>query len=183
MGLDMEVLVWIHENLSGGITDFLMKYISISGDYGAIWIFIILVLLIYKPTRKTGVIMVIALLFGLILNDFIIKPLVERPRPFIEDPSLLLSISAPGGYSFASGHATKAFAVSSVLFIHDKKWGTPLMIYATLMAFSRMYLLVHYASDVIVGAFIGMFCAVAAYAIVNHIKKKYEHVPYQQSEK
>ena len=136
MGLDMEVLVWIHENLSGGITDFLMKYISISGDYGAIWIFIILVLLIYKPTRKTGVIMVIALLFGLILNDFIIKPLVERPRPFIEDPSLLLSISAPGGYSFASGHATKAFAVSSVLFIHDKKWGTPLMIYATLMAFS-----------------------------------------------
>jgi undecaprenyl-diphosphatase len=170
----MEILLWIHENISGGIMDSLMKYISISGDHAAIWILIVLILLINKPTREIGVIMAIALLFGQVLNDVIIKPLVGRPRPFMEDPSLLLLISPPGGYSFASGHVVKAFAAAFVLFIHDKKLGIPLMVYAILMAFSRIYLLVHYVSDVIAGALIGMLCAVTAYIIVNGIKKKYE---------
>ncbi|MEA4977686.1 MAG: phosphatase PAP2 family protein [Methanomassiliicoccaceae archaeon] len=173
MGLDAEVLTWIHGNMSGGAMDTVMKYVSCSGDYAAVWMIISAALLIYKPTREVGAVMAVAVLLGLVLNDLMIKPLIERPRPFIEDPSLLLIIDPPGGHSFASGHTVRAFAAAFALFIYDKKWGTVLLAYASLIGFSRVYLMVHYPSDVIMGALIGIICAVAAYKIVEYFKKKY----------
>ncbi|MDN5357598.1 MAG: phosphatase PAP2 family protein [Candidatus Methanomethylophilaceae archaeon] len=173
MGLDMEVLTWIHGNLSSGAMDTVMKCISCSGDYAAVWVGISAVLLICRPTRKIGAVMAAAVLLGLVLNDLMIKPLIERPRPFIEDPSLLLVIDPPDGYSFASGHTSRAFAAAFALFIYNRKWGAVLLAYAALMGFSRVYLMVHYPSDVIAGALIGIICAVTACKIVEYIKKKY----------
>jgi undecaprenyl-diphosphatase len=172
MASETDVLIWIQENMSGGITDPLMEFVSYSGDYGAIWLIIAVALMIYKPTREAGVVMAAAVLMGHVLNDWMIKPLVERPRPFVEDPSLLLIIDPPGGYSFASGHTVKAFAAAFALFIYDRRWGSFLVAYAALMGFSRIYLMVHYPSDVVAGAFIGIMCAAAAYAVMKQIKKR-----------
>ncbi|MDD2935919.1 MAG: phosphatase PAP2 family protein [Candidatus Methanomethylophilaceae archaeon] len=172
MASETDVLIWIQGNLSGGIMDPLMEFVSYSGDHGAIWLIIAVALMIYKPTREAGVVMAAAVLMGHVLNDWMIKPLVERPRPFIEDLSLLLIIVPPDGYSFASGHTVKAFAAASALFIYDRRWGAVLMAYAALTGFSRTYLMVHYPSDVVAGAFIGIMCAVTAYAVMEQIKKR-----------
>ncbi len=172
MASETDVLIWIQENLSGGIMDTLMKYVSCSGDHGAIWLIIAAALMIYKPTREAGVVMAAAVLMGYVLNDWIIKPLVERPRPFVEDLSLPLIIDPPGGYSFASGHTVNAFAAACALFIYDRRWGSVLVAYAALMGFSRIYLMVHYPSDVVAGALIGIMCAVAAYKIIEYVKKR-----------
>lgn len=169
----MEALTWVHENMSSEILDTIMKFISCSGDYAAVWIILSIVLLIKKPTREIGIVMFFAILMGFLLNDLMIKPLIERPRPFIDDPSLPLVISPPGGYSFTSGHTVKAFAAAFVMFIYDRKWGTGFLVYATLIGFSRVYLMVHYPSDIIAGVLIGILCAVAVYSIIKYCKKRH----------
>lgn len=170
---DMGALLWIHENLSSGATDVFMKYVSASGDYAAIWMILAVGLLIYKPTRGMGAVMAISVLLGYVLNDFMIKPLIERPRPFIDDPSIMLIISPPAGYSFASGHTVRSFAAAFALFLYNRKWGTVLLTYAGLIGLSRIYLMVHYPSDVIAGAFIGILCGAAIFAIMNYAKERY----------
>ncbi len=168
----MKALTWVHENMSGEILDTIMKFITYSGDYAAVWIILSAVLLIRRPTREIGIVMFFAVLIGFVLNDLMIKPLIERPRPFIDNPSLSLIISPPGGYSFASGHTVKAFAAAFVICIYNRKYGTVFLVYAMLMGFSRVYLMIHYPSDVITGAMIGILCAVVAYSVMKYYKKR-----------
>ena len=143
------------------------------GDFGSIWLLISMFFLFKKDTRKLGVCLLVTLAFNFILNDGLIKNIVCRSRPCDVDPSVSLLIPRPLGYSFPSGHTSTAFCVVACLFLNKKKkLGIVTLALACLIAFSRMYLFVHYPSDVLAGTVVGLFSG-AVIAIFS--KYKYNH--------
>ncbi len=163
--------------MRNGFLDFFMPVITYLGSGGAIWIFTSLIMLRFKKSRKSGITVLFALLIGYILSTLILKGLVSRERPFNVPGALLgaedLLIGAPSGrFSFPSGHALSSFSAASVLFVYDRKIGAGALILASLIAFSRLYLYVHFPSDVLCGAVLGVFFAVLATGIVNMIWEK-----------
>lgn len=155
--LDFQVLEFIQNHIHNVGADKLFSFITSLGDKGLIWITISILLLASKKNRKVGVMAILALTLATVLGEGVIKPLVQRLRPFIDDPSLKLIISTPSGYSFPSGHTTSSFAVAGILAKRIKKYKIVFWILAFSISFSRLYLLVHYLSDVIVGAIFGLF--------------------------
>lgn len=153
--MDLLILNYINENLRSPALDFAMKFFTYIGEYGTIWIIIALSLLFFKQYRKYGIIMLISLTLCLLLGEFVLKNLISRARPFYIDDDIKLIISPPGGYSFPSGHSASSFAGARVLYKAKKKIGIIAYIVASLIAISRVYLYVHYPSDVLAGALIG----------------------------
>ena len=138
-----------------------VKYITMLGDKGLIWLILGAIMLCFKKTRVSGLVMLIALGLGIVLNDFIIKNIFERSRPFIESGELYSWLSSTGyefptGYSFPSGHSMAGFACAVVLIFFYKKRALPALSAAILIALSRAYMCVHYISDVACGALLGV---------------------------
>lgn len=129
------------------------------GDMGMIWIALIIGLLIYKPTRKFGLLCALALIIEFVLNDFILKPLIARDRPFIQDPSIELLIKAPSGYSMPSGHSASSMVIAGMFIFFKQKGRWLVLLLAAIIAYSRIYLQVHFVSDVIVGTLLGLTIA------------------------
>ncbi|MDD7409561.1 MAG: phosphatase PAP2 family protein [Anaerovoracaceae bacterium] len=154
--LDLSILDFIQAHLQSGFMDWIMPYITTLGNHGYIWIGITILFLCFKKTRKLGLAMAVGLLIQFIVINPIIKPLVERPRPFTINTAHQLLISAPEDFSFPSGHTGAGFAVVSALFFGKNRLWIPALILALLVSFSRMYLYVHYPSDILVGALIGI---------------------------
>lgn len=150
------------------------------GDNGLIWIVLTLVLLLFKRTRKVGVILGAALCFDIVIVNGLLKHIIDRVRPynsgefewltqqFVLDRGL---INIPGDSSFPSGHTASSFAVATALFACSKKWGIPAFIASAIIGFSRMYLYVHYPSDVFAGVIVGIICGILAYFCVKLILK------------
>jgi undecaprenyl-diphosphatase len=159
--LDEKILFFIQDNLHNGFLDILMPFITFLGSSGGlVWIAACVALIFSKKYRMAGIMGICVILLSNIASEYLIKSIVQRPRPFILHPQELL-ISKPGGYSFPSSHTTVSFAVSTVLFISIKKYGFILFTSALLISFSRLYLFVHYPSDVITGAITGLLCSLA----------------------
>ncbi len=140
--------------LSNPLLDRIMSFITKLGDKGLIWILLAFVLIFRRNTRIYGIAIIIALSFVTILGEGIIKNLVQRNRPFIEYGFDIL-IKPPTSYSFPSGHTASSFAVLGIFLFSIKKYRCICFILAFLIAFSRLYLGVHYFSDVLAGAIIG----------------------------
>ena len=174
---DLPILEWIAANLKCGFLDFLMPLITLLGDAGIFWILCSVVLILIPKTRKTGLAMGISLLIGLLVCNVTLKPLVARMRPYVYQRDILhnnivLLVEALEDYSFPSGHTIASFEAATALLIGNKKLGIPAMILAVLIAFSRLYLYVHYPTDVIVSivlgigiAFLGTFLVKKGYSI------------------
>ncbi len=162
--LDKQILEMIFQNLHNGYTDKIFPVITYMGEYGVFWITLALVLIFFVKTRRCGISMLCALLMGVVVGELIIKHLVMRDRPFIADEALqqFLLIAPPSGYSFPSGHTCSSFAASMSIFFENKKWGIPAVLLACAIAFSRLFLMVHYPTDVFCGMCLGILCAVAA---------------------
>ncbi|MGI6262550.1 MAG: phosphatase PAP2 family protein [Succiniclasticum sp.] len=162
--LDYQILFWIQENLRSDTATVFWEFITDLGNMSAFWIVIAIALLIFKKTRATGVAVTLSVaLNGLIANG-ILKVLVARPRPFMTYADITPLISHPSGYSFPSGHTACAFAVAFVLYqMLPRRYGIPAMILAFLIGLSRLYLGVHYPTDVLGGMLIG--CAIAKLAV------------------
>lgn len=156
---DFQVLEFIQNHFHSMGLDKFFSFITFLGDKGLIWIIISLFLLSSKKYRKIGVMAISALILATLLGQGLMKHLVQRSRPFIDYPALKSIISAPSGYSFPSGHTTSSFAVAAVLAKKIKKYQIVFWILAFSISFSRLYLLVHYPSDVIVGAILGLLCS------------------------
>ncbi|ATD55700.1 phosphatase PAP2 family protein [Clostridium chauvoei] len=172
--LDVNILTLIRENLTNPFLDKIMKTISSLGSGGLIWIVIAVILLCIKKYRKVGITLILALIIMTILGEGIIKHLVQRPRPFLVVPDIELIVKAPMSYSFPSGHTGSSFAAAFVLssYFKDKKY--LFLGIATLMGFSRLYLFVHYPSDVIAGVIVGFISYKVASILINKIfTKKY----------
>lgn len=152
-------------SLHSDLLDKVMLFITYLGDGGLLWICVSIMLISVsfvgkekKQKRRTGVLIIAALLLNLILANLIIKNLVQRARPFQVDTSVIPLIF-PSDYSFPSGHTSSSFAAAMILFLENKKWGSLAFLIAGLIAVSRMYLFVHYPTDILGGAVIGIISA------------------------
>ena len=172
--LDMAILRFIGEHLQNGFLDVLMPLITALGEFAIIWIASAAVMLFFKKTRLCGCAVLAALLIGVVLSEVILKNVFVRPRPFDVVEGLRLLITPPPSGSFPSGHTTSSFAAAFiVLFFHGRiKWmSIPAFALAAVMAFSRLYLNVHFFTDILAGVAIGLLTAVVTYEIFRLIPK------------
>ncbi len=154
----------------------IMIFLTHLGDAGIFWILLAIVLLCFKKTRKCGLLMLIAMGIGLIIGNGLIKNLVKRARPCWLDTSIPLLIKKPLDYSFPSGHTLASFEAFIMIFLHNKKWGRLSGLLAILIAFSRLYLFVHFPTDILAGAILGTLISIVTYKtyeyFIPYLKKK-----------
>ncbi len=176
LNLDGGFLLFLQDYVRTPVLNGIMVFITSLGDGGTIWIVVSVLLLLHKKTRKAGMISLIALLGNLIINNEIVKNIVQRPRPFVTFTDLQIIIPQPGQFSFPSGHTASSFA-SAVTFYRylPKKVGVPAVILAGLIGFSRLYVGVHYPTDVLAGVVMGIFLSYLAGWIVDAVQKKIIH--------
>lgn len=150
------------------------KFLTFLGDKGIFWIVLCLVLIIIPKTRRIGIYAAAALAVQFLLGEVMIKHIVQRDRPFVQDPTLTTIIPVPTGkYSFPSGHTASSFAVSVSVFMQNKKLGIPLIFIAFMIMLSRLYFCVHFPTDVMAGLVLGAAVAAAVFFMLNYILKKH----------
>lgn len=154
--MELAILDFIQSNLRCGIMDSIMTFITGLGDGGKIWIACTILLLLIPKTRKAGLAMGIALALEIVCCNVILKPFVARIRPCDVNTAVQLLIERPLDYSFPSGHTASSFAAASALYFGRKKLWIPAAVLAGLIGFSRLYLYVHYPTDVLAGALLGI---------------------------
>lgn len=157
--IDFSILDFIQNTLKCGFLDPVMAVISYMGEAGGIWIIASVIMMCFRKTRATGVMVLCAVTMGYIIGEIGIKNIVCRARPFTENTDILLNIKPPSGYSFPSGHSCSSFAAATVLILRDKRFGIAAIIVAGTIAFSRLYNYVHFPSDVLCGILLGIACA------------------------
>ena len=171
---DLSVLEWIRENLYCDFLDAVLPVVTFLGNGGWFWISVAVVMLFFKRTRKTALMMGAALIFGLLICNLILKPTVARIRPYEVMEGIKLLIEKQSDFSFPSGHTAASFEAATVLMLRDKRFGISALVLAAIIAFSRMYLYVHYPTDIIGGIAVGVLCGVLGYFAVGYIWKKVE---------
>lgn len=174
LNFDFFILDFIREHFTNELCDKIMVVISSLGNAGMIWLVFTLIMLCMKKYRKIGIIMAIALVSNLILCNIILKPLIARPRPFVLRPWVDIIINLPGDFSFPSGHTAASFAVASALFFARNKMWYPSAVLAALIAYTRLYLYVHYPTDILGGIVIGIISGFFANMIYDKIYNKGE---------
>ena len=173
MSLDVAILLWIQEWIRSDWLDPFMIGITHLGDAGMLWIVLSLLLLIPQKTRKYAMMAIVALLFSLLVNNMILKNIVARTRPYEVVEGLTWLIEKQRDLSFPSGHTASSFATAVVLFRNLKKrYGIPLLVLAVLISLSRLYVGVHYPTDVLFGAISGTLLAILAQWLVNGILER-----------
>ena len=160
VSFDLPILDWIAANLWCPVLDTVMPIITMFGDGGIFWIAISVILLFTKKYRKTGLSMAFALTMGLLVCNIILKPGVARIRPYdfqMEYFAKEIQLIAGGmhDFSFPSGHTIASFEACTALMLGNKKFGIPATVLAVLVAFSRLYLYLHYPTDVIASIILG----------------------------
>ena len=170
MKLDFLILDFISENIKNPFLDFLMPKISALGNGGLIWIAVTIILLAIPKYRKGGVALAVGLIASLLIGNLTLKPLIARTRPFDLVEGIELLISAPTDYSFPSGHTLSSVIAAAILTMTDKRFGYAAIPLAVLISFSRLYLYVHFPSDILGGVIIGLLISAVIYFIF--FKKK-----------
>ena len=177
VSFDLPILDWIAANIWCPVLDVAMPIITMFGDAGIFWIAVSVLFLITKKHRKTGIGMALALIMGLLVCNIWLKPTVARIRPydfqmeyFMKEIPLLAGTMHD--FSFPSGHTIASFEAAVVILLNNKKLGIPAMILAILIAFSRLYLYVHYPTDVIFSVFLGTAFAFLGNYLAGKIMNK-----------
>ena len=161
--LDAAVMAFIQTHFHNTVTDTVFPIITSLGEAGIGWIVLSLVLLCFKKTRRTGGLVLIAMTVTLLFGELTLKNIICRLRPcnvFTDFPML---IARPTSYSFPSGHTSSSFAAALILTLRHKKVGWLAYIPAVLIAFSRIFLFVHYPTDVLAGILLGTLAALLTY--------------------
>ena len=173
VSFDLPILDWIQANMANPFLDFIMPWITMLGDAGIFWMIVAAILLFTKKYRKVGLGMAFAMIMGLLVCNMTLKPLVARPRPYDLQAEMgviiNLIIEKQHDFSFPSGHTIASFEACTVLLLGNKKMGIPATILAILIAFSRMYLYVHYPTDVIASIILGTIFGIIGYALANKL--------------
>jgi undecaprenyl-diphosphatase len=157
--IDINTLKLIHDYSQNYILDKIMPFITSLGNLGLVWIVISIILISNKKYRSIGLMCISALILNTILGEGILKHLFERQRPFVSMPTIHLLIDKPTSFSFPSGHTSTSFAVAGIIWSQLKKYRVYVVLLACLIAFSRLYLFVHYPSDILGGIVQGLVCA------------------------
>ena len=172
MGVEFQILDFI-QGLRTPFGDKIMPLITALGNAGILWIALTAVMLFLPKKRKTGSVLLQALLFDLLLCNILIKPLVARVRPCDVNTAIQLLIAHPVDLSFPSGHTAASFASVTALYLTGEKklWKISLVI-SVLIAFSRLYLYVHYPTDVAGGAVIGVLAGYLGFWCVKALERR-----------
>ncbi len=165
---ELNILWWIRDHLTGPFLDTVMPYITSLADHGEIWIVLALVLVCFKKTRKAGVAMGIAMACGYLVGNLGLKNLFARTRPYdVTEVNLL--VEKLHDFSFPSGHTLVSFEAATALWFYHRRWGVAALVLAALIAYSRLYLFVHYPTDVLAGALLGVGIGLAACWLTNRL--------------
>ncbi len=154
------------------LDSFFLAVTKIAGSYGQIWLVVGIVLLIFKKTRRTGIAVLISYVFVLVFGQLILKNLFGRPRPCHIDQAFKLLVERPSSSSFPSTHSAWAFAAATAVFMNFRKAGIATFVVAAIIAFSRLYLFLHFPTDVITGIILG---AITGFVSAKLIKEKLCH--------
>ena len=165
--IDIQILDFIDRYLQFTILDRIMLIITRMGNGGLVWILLSIYLIYSNNYRIEGYMVIISMVLTAILGEGLIKHLIKRTRPFIKIDQRILLISKPMTYSFPSGHAASSFAVAGVFIKMNTDISIYITILASLIAFSRLYLNVHYLSDVLIGVILGLLCSIVVYNLFN----------------
>ena len=156
---DGRILLWIQEHLRNDTLTPLVKGVTYLGNYGALMIAACIVLMIIPKTRKLGLICTAAMVVNVIVNNVMLKNIFDRTRPYEVVDGLRCIVAKPLDPSFPSGHTSASFSVGSVIFGEvPRKIGAAVLVLCAMIAFSRLYVGVHYPSDIVAGALVGTLC-------------------------
>ncbi|WP_315073549.1 phosphatase PAP2 family protein [uncultured Clostridium sp.] len=164
---DNYILFIIKKYMQNKYLDRLMPMVTSMGNLGAIWILIAVILMLDKSYRLIGNIVILTLIISTIVGEGIVKHIVRRIRPYNGKNNSNILISKPTTYSFPSGHTLSSFAVAEMLSMYLNKYTTIFIVIAFLIAVSRIYLYVHYPTDVIAGVIIGVLCSKMIFIILH----------------
>lgn len=175
MNFDWTILQWIQETLRCGALDFLMPKITLLGNGGMIWIAAALIMICTKKYRKNGILLLVGLVVGVLIGNVCLKNLVGRARPCWIDPGVPLLIANPTDYSFPSGHTLSSVIAATILYDTDRRFGIPAIVLAALIAFSRLYLYVHFPTDVLASVLLGVLIGKILHRWNFHKNKEADH--------
>lgn len=171
MPFDVPFLDYL-QTLRSDFLDAFMRMVTALGNGGIFWIILTAALIIIPKTRRAGISAGLSLALEFVICNLILKNAVARIRPFELDPSVELLITPPADFSFPSGHAGASFAVTSGLLFGGSRLWLPAAFLSVLISFSRLYLYVHYPTDVIAGAVLGIMTGLVSAIAVSAIYKK-----------
>ena len=179
---DFQILFFIRDHIRNSFLNVVVPFYTTLGDDGIIWIALGLIMLIPKKTRKCGIMVLAALIVMVVFNNLLLKNLIARARPYATYPELIEDligvIHVPSSYSFPSGHTVSAMAVAFTVLTQHKKLGSIVLVFAILMGLSRLYVGVHFPTDVyggmIVGAIIALFVYWAEKKITPKLVEKFK---------
>ena len=175
--LDGNILLWIQEYVRADWMNGFWRLITSLGDDGLFWIALGLVMLVFKKYRIAGGAGLLSMALNYLVTNMTLKNLVARPRPYTVLENLTILVEKPGEFSFPSGHSSCSFAFAFAIYLLlPKKYGVPALVLATLIALSRLYVGVHYPTDILGGFAVGILCALAVVrwipAFCQKLKKK-----------
>lgn len=150
--MEADILLWIQKYIRNSGLSPVMEAVTHLGDFGLFWILMMIVLVLYQKTRKAGIAVGIALLGSFVFNNLLLKNLVARTRPYEVIDGLHLLVGKAVDLSFPSGHSASSFAAAAVIAkLLPKRYGIAALILAGMIALSRLYVGIHYPTDVLFG--------------------------------
>ena len=169
--MEFQILDYIQEHIRCGFLDAILPWITHVGS-GYVIIIVAIALIAFKKTRKIGIESTAALLLMFIILNLILKNLIARDRPCWINDTVEMLVKVPKDYSFPSGHSAVAAIMATIVTANNKKAGIPVIIFALIVMFSRLYLYVHFPTDVLAGAIIGLIIAFTVLFAAKKIEKR-----------
>ena len=173
MPFEFAFLDWLYQ-FRNPVMNTISIFFDYAGAHGEIWIAFTLLLLLFRRTRKAGFAMAVALVLYMAAGHFFLKPLFARPRPCDVNTAITILVKRPHGHSFPSGHTASAFAAAFALWLQNRKLGVPALVLAAFIAFTRLYLYVHFPTDVLGGLVLGIALGALASWLVDSLANKFK---------
>lgn len=169
---ELGILNWIQLHCRCAALDVLMPAVSLICNHGEVWIVLAVILLLNKKTRRSGTVLAVALLLDYLVCNMTLKPLIGRIRPCDVNRAVKLLIRRPRDYSFPSGHSASSFAAVGALKASGSRLWAPALALGLLICFSRLYLYVHWPSDVLGGMALGVALGYLAWYLVRRLEHR-----------